>query len=91
MDVGLPAGPTFFLFSDPAQSRRALLDAGFLSPSCRQVPQLWRVSDPDKVFGVLAEGTVRAAATLRAQDPLAWEAIRVALRDTVTTYKRGEY
>lgn len=90
MDVGLPAGPNFFLFSDPEQSTKALLAAGFVSPSCRQVPQVWRVSDPDKVFQSIAEGSVRAAATIRAQTPAAREAIRTAMRDTVVTYKRGE-
>ena len=37
LDVGLPAGPNFFLFSDPEQSTTALRNAGFVSPSCRQV------------------------------------------------------
>ena len=91
MDVGLPAGPNFFLFSDPEQSTKALLTAGCVSPSCRQIPQVWRVSDPDEIFEVVANGTVRAAATLRAQSPSAREAIKAAMRDTVTAYKRGEY
>jgi SAM-dependent methyltransferase len=91
LDVGLPAGPNFFLFSDPEQSTKALLNAGFVSPSCRQVPQVWRVSDPDTVFQVITEGSVRAAATLRAQNPAAREAIKAALRDTVAACKRGDY
>lgn len=91
MDVGLPGGPNFFLFSDPEQSTKALLNAGFVSPSCIQVPQVWRISDPQKLFETLAEGTVRAAATLRAQTPEAREAIRAALRNAVGVYKRGEY
>jgi ubiquinone/menaquinone biosynthesis C-methylase UbiE len=90
MDVGLPAGPNFFLFSDPEQSRTALLNAGFISPSCRQVPQTWRVPDPDKIFEVITEGSVRAAATLRAQNPSAREAIKAALRDTFTAYRSGD-
>lgn len=90
-DVGLPVGPNFFLFSDPEQSTKALQNAGFVSPSCLQVPQVWRISDPQRVFEVLTEGTVRAAATLRAQSPRAREAIQAALRDAVTDYKRGEY
>jgi ubiquinone/menaquinone biosynthesis C-methylase UbiE len=88
MDVGLPAGPNFF--SDPEQSRKALLNAGFVSPSCRQVPQMWRVSDPDKIFEVITEGSVRAAATLRAQSPSAREAIKAAMRDTFTAYRSGD-
>jgi len=90
MDVGLPAGPNFFLFSDPEQSRKALLNAGFVSPSCCQVPQTWRVPDPDRIFEVITEGSVRAAATLRAQSPSARQAIKAALRDTFTAYRSGD-
>lgn len=89
-DVCLPAGPNFFLFSDPEHSREALLEAGFVTPSCRQVPQTWRVTDPDKIFEVITEGSVRAAATLRAQSPSAREAIKAAMRDTFTAYKSGD-
>jgi ubiquinone/menaquinone biosynthesis C-methylase UbiE len=91
LDVGLPVGPNFFLFSDPAQSIQALERAGFVSPSCRQIPQVWRIADPDELFQVVTTGTVRAAATLRAQSPEARDAIRAALRDTVTGYARGQF
>src|ERR1051326_8457542 len=90
MDVGLPAGPNFFLFSDPEQSTKALVAAGFVSASCRQVPQVWRVSEPDKVFQSIADGSVRAAATLRGQSPAAREAIRASMRDAMAAYRRGD-
>ena len=91
MDVGLPIGPNFFLFSSPDASMNALRDAGFVSPSFQQVPQVWRIADPDKLFDMVAEGTVRAAATLRAQSPQVREFIRAALRATVATYKCGDH
>ena len=91
LDVGLPAGPNFFLFSDPAQGCQALQQAGFVSPSWRQVPQVWRIADPDELFEVVTTGTVRAAATVRAQSPQARDAIRAALRDRVTAYARGQH
>jgi ubiquinone/menaquinone biosynthesis C-methylase UbiE len=91
MDVDLPVGPNFFLFSDPAQSASALLTAGFVSVSSRQVPQVWRVTDPDDVFEVISRGTVRAAATLRAQRPSARQAIKSAMRDVVARYSVGDY
>jgi SAM-dependent methyltransferase len=91
MDVGLPVGPNFFLFSDPEQSTKALRDAGFVAPSCKQVPQVWRLSDPDELFEVVTQGSVRAAATIRAQNPRAREAIRAALREIVMAYKRGDH
>ncbi len=89
IEVGLPTGPNFFLFSDPEYSLTALVSAGFVSPSCRPVPQVWRISHPDHVFDAITEGTVRAAATLRAQSPSAREAIRAALRDNIAAHKRG--
>jgi len=89
LDVGLPAGPNFFLFSDPAYSAKALLDAGFVEPSSRQVPQTWRVVDPEAVFEVMMRGTVRAAATLRAQSPAAQNAIKSSLRDAVARCRSG--
>jgi SAM-dependent methyltransferase len=90
LDVGLPEGPGFFELSDPQRSLDALRGAGFASPSCRTVPRVWRVSDPDEVFETIAQATVRAAAMLRAQSAPAREAIRGALRNTIATYRRGE-
>jgi ubiquinone/menaquinone biosynthesis C-methylase UbiE len=90
MDVGLPAGPNFSFLSDPEQSTKALRDAGFVSPSCKQVPQVWRLSYPDEFFEVVTEGSVRAAATIRSQNPSARDAIRAALRETVAAYPRGD-
>jgi ubiquinone/menaquinone biosynthesis C-methylase UbiE len=91
MDVGLPVGPNFFLFSNPEHSTKALKDAGFASPSCQQVPQVWRLSAPDELFEVVTQGSVRAAATIRSQSASATEAIRAALRETVIRYKRAEH
>jgi len=91
LDVGLPTGPNYFLFSDPDYSRKALLESGFVSPTCRQVPQVWRVSDPDQVYELMARGTVRAAATLRAQSPPARAAIKASIREQVSMYRTGDY
>lgn len=90
LDVGLPVGPNFFLFSDPDRSIAALREAGFESPTVRQVPQVWRLADPDRLFDIVAGGTVRAAATLRAQSAHARETIRAALRQTVSAYRTGD-
>lgn len=89
MDVGLPAGPNFFLFSDAEHSLKALRSAGFDSPTFRQVPQVWRLSDPDQLFVMVATATVRAAATLRAQTQESLQAIRQAVRESVSQYKSG--
>jgi ubiquinone/menaquinone biosynthesis C-methylase UbiE len=85
LDVGLPVGPNFFLFSDPERSKRVVTDAGFQSASVIQVPQVWRVSSPDE----LLHGTVRAGATLCSQSARARETIRAAVRDAISAYLRG--
>lgn len=67
MDVPLPPGPNFFLFSDPAQCERSLQTAGFRSAAVAKAPQIWRVASPDAPFEAVMRGTVRVAALLRAQ------------------------
>ena len=89
MDIGLPPGPSYFLFSDPAESERRLVGAGFQSVSVTHVPQTWHLSSPDEIFDVVVYGSVRAAATLKGQSPEAFEVIRGAIRDTISAYKRG--
>jgi len=89
MDVGLPIGPNFFLFSSAEESIKALRNAGFDAPTFRQVPQVWCISDPDELFTIVASGTVRAAATLRAQSAEAGRIIRGAVRETISAYRRG--
>lgn len=91
VDVGLPAGPNYFLFSDPEYSRKVLLEVGFASPTFRHVPQVWRVTDPDQVFEIIDQGSVRAAATLRAQSTAARAAIKASIRETIFAYKNGDY
>jgi SAM-dependent methyltransferase len=91
MDIGLPPGPSYFLLSDPAESERRLVTAGFQAVAVTQVPQTWRVSSPDEVFDAVVHGSVRAAATLKGQSPEAFEAIRGAIRATISAYRRGEY
>lgn len=90
MDTDLPAGPNFFLFSDPAYSTAALERAGFVSAACRQARQVWVMADPDELFEVILNGSVRAAATLRAQKAEALDAIRRFTRDAVCKYQRGD-
>jgi len=90
LDVGLPSGPSFFLFSDPAECARALTGARFVSPSVATVPQVWSMDSPDEAFDTIAHGTVRASATLRAQTPSARDAIRQALREAISQLRSGD-
>jgi SAM-dependent methyltransferase len=88
MDVPLPPGPSFFLFSDPDQCERSLHAAGFRSATVIKVPQVWRMASPDVLFEAIMKGTVRAAALLRAQTPEALAAIRDAARKATSSYER---
>src|SRR5918992_1594954 len=67
--VQLPEGPPFFRFSDPAECIRALLAAGFESPSLVKVPQVWRLPAGDTLFHIMKTSTVRTAGLLRRQTP----------------------
>jgi SAM-dependent methyltransferase len=90
MHVPLPPGPPFFRFSDPAECRRTLLEAGFVAPEVMLVPQTWRLRSPDALFEIMQESTVRTAGLLRVQTPEALQTIRTALRDAVRGYQKGD-
>jgi ubiquinone/menaquinone biosynthesis C-methylase UbiE len=76
MNIELPAGPPFFRFSEEAECRRVLLEAGFTSPEFRKIPQTWRLASPEALFDIMLGSTVRTGALLRAQTPQALAAIR---------------
>lgn len=90
LDVGLPSGPNFFLFSDRDRSITSLTAAGFESPTFQRVPQTWRMAHPDKLYDMIFEATARASAVLRAQAPAAREAIRATMRATVEKYRQDD-
>jgi SAM-dependent methyltransferase len=76
MEVGLPPGPSFFRFSDPAECRRTLEAAGFTSVRSVEARQTWRFDSVAAWFDAVECSTVRTAALLRAQTPSAYAAIR---------------
>ena len=90
LDVGLPVGPNFFLFSDPVQSTRVLQAAGFHALSITTVPQVWCVVAPEQVFDATLQGSVRAAATLRGQSPASREAVKEAVCQVIRGFRRGD-
>src|SRR5262245_4836740 len=89
LNVGLPAGPNFFLFSDPKQCEQSLAAAGFEAISISKVPQVWELPGADDLFEAVLNATVRAAATLKAQRPDALAAIRDSVRKGVAEYASG--
>lgn len=87
MEVGLPPGPPFFRFSDPAECRRALEAAGFTGVRSVESTQSWRFPSIADWFEGVECGTVRAAALLRAQTPEAYDAIRAAFEERGSAYR----
>jgi SAM-dependent methyltransferase len=81
--VDLPAGPPFFRFADAEEARRVLVAAGFVAPRTRLVPQYWRHASADDLFAAFNEGSVRAAAVLRAQPEQTRQKIKLAVREQV--------
>jgi len=91
MDVDLPEGPNFFMFSDPEQCKQSLTQAGFVSPTVEYVPMVLKVPDADMVFDGIAGGTVRVAAVLAAQKPDVANQIKEAVGAKVSEYAVGDH
>jgi SAM-dependent methyltransferase len=86
LNVPIPAGPPFFRFSDPQESKAVLQSAGFMNPSSKEIAQTWKLSSPDELFNVMYFASVRNAALLRAQKPEVLESIRSEIRREVERY-----
>jgi len=86
LDVGLPQGPNFFSCGDPHYAAEMLRLAGFANVSTTEVPLFWRVSSPDAIMYVLANGSVRAAAVLGRQTPENLARISQYVRERVSGF-----
>lgn len=86
-DVGLPPGPNFFGYGDPAYAQELLGRAGFAHIATEEIPAVWRVSSPDGLYEAMSAGTVRAAAVLKKQSPEALAKIRQTLRERVSQFE----
>src|SRR5262247_1441738 len=76
LDVGLPHGPDFFQFSEPARMRAALSAASLVDVQITSVSQACRFEAPADFVEAMLAGAVRAKALLEAQDPRALATIR---------------
>ena len=88
--IALPEGPPFFRYSDPEESVRGLLAAGFETPTITKVAQVWRLPAGDGLFEAMKDSTVRTAGLLRAQKPEVLNRIRDAMRVEVEKYAKGD-
>ena len=89
LDVGLPAGPNFFLYADPDQARNSLTAAGFNNIRTVTVAQTWRLTNADELFESILHGTVRAAAVLQRQPPEVLNRIRQSVSGAMNAYAHG--
>lgn len=87
LDVGLPAGPNMFLFSDPDQCRQAMSAAGFKACVVTKVPQTWRASSGEQILSFTTTGTVRTRGTLLKQRPEARRAIDDAILAALAPFR----
>jgi SAM-dependent methyltransferase len=87
-----PEGPSYHVFADRDECRRALAGCGFDTGSVRMdtVTALWRVPSADFLFQAQLNAGVRTAAILRVQPPDRLEAIRTAMADAVRHYADGD-
>lgn len=87
-----PEGPSYHVFADRDECRRALAGCGFDTGSLSMdtVTALWRVPSEDFLFQAQLHAGVRTGAVLRAQPPNQLEAIRAAMADAVRRYADGE-
>lgn len=85
--VSVPPGPPFFRFSDWEESKRVLLDAGFVQTNVREVDQTLVLHSPDTPFHALMRGGVRVAAMLNAQTPAALALIEQAVAQDAQAYR----
>ena len=89
MDVPLPDGPPFFRFSESAETKRVLIEAGFREPEVKVIDTQWAMPHADTLFETFLHGAVRTGALLQAQSPESQSAIRQAARDGVLSYKQS--
>lgn len=78
-DVPVPPGPPFFRLGDLEESKRILLDAGFVKAHVRELDLTLVLRLPDTPFHALMRGGVRVAAILNAQTPAALASIEQAV------------
>jgi ubiquinone/menaquinone biosynthesis C-methylase UbiE len=90
LDVGLPPGPSFFLYADSGTATKSLTAAGFEAVSTGIVPQTWELRTTDDLFESLLRGTVRTSALLKGQPPDVLGRVRRSFRDELAVYAAGD-
>lgn len=90
MDAPLPPGPSFFRFSEAAECRRCLAEAGFVGIEVAEIPMTWTLPSAAALVRAAYEGTVRTNALLEAQALDARAAIDAAMAAAAQAYATAE-
>jgi SAM-dependent methyltransferase len=90
MAAPLPPGPSFFRFSEAAECRRCLGEAGFGAIEVTEMPMTWTLPSAAALVRAAYAGTVRTLALLEAQTPDARAAIDAAMAEAAQAYATAE-
>jgi SAM-dependent methyltransferase len=90
MNVPMPAGPSFFRFSDPEESKRTLTAQGFINVQSLQVPQFWRLASGEALLETFQTAAVRTGALLNAQAPSALQKIQGEISLRIETFRNHD-
>lgn len=85
--VSIPEGPPFFYFSNPSNSTKSLLDAGFRIPSIREIGLVWELSSGEDLFEAFLHGTARTGGLLRQQSDSVLNSIRASVMIDTEPFK----
>jgi ubiquinone/menaquinone biosynthesis C-methylase UbiE len=88
MQVSLPPAPPMFRFSDPAECRNVLTQAGFVDASVVELPLKYRAPSIEAILDGIYKSTVRTAAVLERQTPDAIDRIHRAIREGAERFMR---
>jgi SAM-dependent methyltransferase len=87
IDVGLPAGPNMYLFSEPSACEAAVTAAGFTHCVVSRVQQTWRPASGDQILRTLETGTVRTRGALLRQRAEQLHTIEEAILTALAPYR----
>jgi hypothetical protein len=92
IQVSLPPAPPIFRFSDPAECRKGLTQAGFVDAAVSELALRWRAPSIEAILDFVYKSTVRTAAVLERQTPEARDRIHRAIREGAQLFARdGAY
>jgi len=89
MQVSLPPAPPIFRFSDPAECRKVLTQAGFVDASVLELALDWRAPSIEAILDCIFKSTVRTSMMLACQTPDALDRIHRAICESAERFARG--